>query len=172
MSNIANNKPQCGAEYNGMLAILPNGKQVSPNTHSGGFHGTRNFAPSQVFITGIPKKGTDRRLKEHCDGNDQSAFRGTTIQILHTPDGPGAALFAQVGGWVYEIEKVPTWDTVQQLQGRVPSVTGFGNCPTAGELEFAIPAIVEPYRIVRAAEIVAGRGTRVKVGKWHPNPNF
>lgn len=171
--NLKNSqKPPAGHEYNGMKAILPSRVEIAPTTHVGGFHGTKHFDPARVFVQGIPQKGNDRRLLEHVNGNELSAFRGTNSCVLFTPEGPGAALWAGDGGWVYEICSVPTWDTEQELQGRVQSNGGYGGCPTLGELESAIPAEVKPYRIIAAAAVVTHRGTRLKVLEWQPNPQY
>lgn len=165
-------KLEAGSEYGDMKAILPDGVEALPDSHWGGYHGTKDYPPDVVFDSGIPGKGQDRRLLEHCNGNPQSAFRGSNIQPLLTPDGPGAVLFADLGGWVYEIEYVPTWDTVKQLDGRVQSVAGYAGCPTREEQEFAIPALINSFRVVRVAPVVQGRGTRLKVGTWQSNPRF
>lgn len=168
MSN--NVKPDPKEEYPNFFAILPNGKEIAPSSFSGGFHGTKLFPPSQVFMSGFPSRGDNRNLLEHIQGAENSAFRGSTNQVL-TLGNQGAAEWASEGGWVYQIEAVPTWDVDKELQGQVPRPGGFGDTPLKEELELAIPARIREYRIVRAGQVVLGRGSRLTVKTWNDNPN-
>lgn len=157
-----------------VAAVLPNGREIPCTFVGDGFHGTSKYTPEQVFADGIPPKGNDRRLYEHALGNESSAFRGTTAYPSISPNGQGAVYWADVGGWVYEIEHVPMWSLEKELQGQVPGPTGFENCPNVGELEQATPARIEVNRIVRAFVVEAGRvrhGQQLLLAKlWKPSP--
>jgi hypothetical protein len=156
-----------------MMAILPSGKEIPCTSNAGGFHGTGLFAPEDVFSGGIPQKGADRRLLEHVLGNKESAFRGTTALPVISPRGQGAAHWADVGGWVYEVAGTPSWDVEKELEGQVPRPGGFGGCPTAVELEHAIPAQIQGRQVVRAGLVAAGRvvdgNQTVLIRKWQLN---
>lgn len=160
------------SEYEGLKAILPDASEIPPTHLLGGYHGTCRHAPDQVFREGIPRKGSDRRLLEHVVGNEQSAFRGTTLLPLTSDGGQGAAHWAGAEGWVYQISPIPTWDTEQELEGKVPCPTGFTGSPHAGELESAIPAKVSNQRVVRVGKVIPGRGNHLKVTEWRKNPNL
>jgi uncharacterized protein DUF4157 len=130
-------------------AILPNGKELAPDSYSGGYHATtaeRSVSPEVVMKTGLPARGNDWRLQEHTEELSHSAFRGTTKM-------PGEAVnWYGEGGYVYEIRGVPTWDVNKALEGQV-KVAGMpghhrGNL-MHGEGEYAIPAHVPPEKIKR-----------------------
>lgn len=156
------------------LAVLPNGREIRRTYVGDGFHGTSKFAPDSVLANGIPPKGADRRLYEHALGNEASAFRGTTELPVISSSGQGAAYWADVGGWVYEVESVSMWALEKELQGQVPRPDGFGNCPNVGELEQATPARIDATQIVRAFVVEAGRVRNGKqtllVKAWKPSP--
>lgn len=156
-----------------LLALLPSGREVSCTYVGDGFHGTSKYPPESVFVDGIPPKGGDRRLYEHALGNDASAFRGTTTLPVISAAGQGAAYWADVGGWVYELDGVPLWALEKELEGQVPIPTGFGNCPNVGELEQATPAQISAGRVLRAFVVEAGRtrhGQQLLLAKlWKPS---
>lgn len=73
-----------------------------------------------------------------------SAFRGTTEQIFNNGH-QRAGAWADVGGWVYEIEGQPSWNVNQLLEGRVPKPGGgFESNMMRAENEQAILATVPP----------------------------
>lgn len=140
-----------------MLAILPNGTEIHCTHVADGFHGTTLYSPDEVLKSGIPPKGSDRKLLEHVRGNSASAFRGTTVFPNTSYSGQGAAYWAGDGGWIYEIEEVPSWNVEKELEGKVPIPGGYGNCPIPAELESAIPASVAPDRVIQAFTVRSGR---------------
>jgi hypothetical protein len=125
-----------------------------------------------VARTGFPKRGTDWRLLEHAEQRGGSAFRGTTPVVSEPVSGNGAAYWARLGGWVFEIRGVPTWNVNKQLGGRVKRGTKFGGNLMCGEQEFAIVSEVPPERIKRYGQVVEDRMGRLLVRDWIPNPLF
>ena len=95
---------------------LPNGQRVGPDSYSGGFYGTADERPDVVMRDGLPQRGDDWRLREHSEGNPNSALRGTT-NILSDGEGRGAAYWAREGGYVYEIRRVPHLGSQQKPAG-------------------------------------------------------
>ncbi len=145
---------------------LPNGQRVEPDSYSGGFYGTADEHPDVVMRDGLPQRGGDWRLREHSEGNPNSALRGTT-NIVSDGEGRGAAYWAGEGGYVYEVRRVPTWDVNKNLQGRVATGGGEyrGNL-MHGEGEYAIPSRVPPEKIVRWGVVKDSGGDRLYV-EWH-----
>ena len=156
-----------------LLAILPDGTEIEPTCVQGVFHGTSLFPPTVAFNTGIPQKGDDRRLLEHANGNDRSAFRGSTTHPALAP-GLGAAYWADVGGWVYQVSPIATWHLERELEGRVPVPGGFSGAPHIGESEHAVPSQLTPECLTRVGQVEAGRPVgseqRLLVRHWYRNP--
>ena len=71
-----------------------------------------------------------------------------------------------------DVDGVPGWNINKHLEGRVPKFVGFTGNPMSGEAELAIPKRVPPENIVRAGEVVEGRGGRLRVKEWVNNPNY
>lgn len=156
-----------------LRAILPDGRKVKPDNHRGGFHGTTLVDPSVALKQGLPRRGDDRRLKEHAEQKGCSAFRGCTLVPSDPASGNGAAYWAGKGGWVYEIRGVPSWDVNSQLVGRVKGAGGAyrGNL-MSGENEIAVPAEVPPQRIKAYGKVEQGRSGRLFVKTWIENPAY
>ena len=154
------------------VAILPDGTEVAPSSHGGGYHGTNEISPKNALKFGLPAKGNDWRLKEHSEAAGGSAFRGTTPFVYEPTSGQGAAAWAGEGGWVFQIAKVPTWDVNALLAGRVERPVGFRGNLMHGECEMAIPAKVKPEQIKAYGKVVADQQGRLKVDNWIQNPKF
>lgn len=156
-------------------ARLPGGEAVAPTARGGSlYYGASgsDSAPETVLRAGLPARGPNTSVEEHVRGAGDTAFRGTTTLPL-TPDGSqGAARWADVGGWVYQIDGMPSWDANRLLQGRVRGPGGFGGNPVSGELEHLIPAHVPTERIRGYYPVLQGRGTSVRLGTFVPNPNY
>lgn len=153
-------------------ARLPNGRLVPPSHRGGGYHGTSEIAPADAFRDGLPARGTDVGLENQVVQGANRAFRGTTATPM-TPTGEaGAAHWAGEGGWVYQIDGVPTWDVNALLEGQRVTPGGFAGNLMAGELEGAIPARVPASRIQGAYPVVPGRGTGLRLGPFEPNPHY
>ncbi len=158
--------------YRNPQATLPNGKQIPPSAWGGTkYHGSR-LPPEQVFESGLPARGEDTRLLEHVEQRGDSALLGTTEYAL-SPDGSrGAGRWAEDGGWVYQIDGMPSWDMNASLEGRVPRPDGtYGGNPMPGEHEHAMLGGVSRERIVAAIPIREVNGKLVK-GAPVPNPNY
>lgn len=153
-------------------AILPDGREIAPDSFSGGYHGTTDVPPEVALQDGLPERGTDWRLKEHSESAGNSAFRGTTEVASDPVSGNGAAYWAGEGGWVYEIRGVPTWDVNSDLEGRVQTAAGFRGNLMFGENERAIPARVPPERIARYGKVVEDSMGNLRVREWVANPGF
>jgi hypothetical protein len=153
------------------VARLPSGRLVPPSHYGGGWHGTA-APPEQVFEHGMPGRGGNVDLESHVMQGPDTAFRGTTTTPL-TPDGAaGAAHWAGAGGWVYEIDGMPTWDVNQLLEGQRATPGGFAGNLMSGELENVVPAEVPPARIKGARPVLEGRGTGLKLGDYQANPHY
>ncbi len=159
-------------------ALLPGGKRVAPDGVAFPVYygtGNTNLAPDRVHSEGLPMRGGNLSLQDHVEEASDSAFRGTTSHIL-TPDGQqGAGAWADVGGWVYEIDGVGFWDANLALEGRrkiAGGLGGHGGNLMRGENEMSILAHVPRERIIGAYLIQQGPGTRLKVGEFVPNPNY
>jgi hypothetical protein len=159
-------------------ALLPDGKAVPPDSYIGGFPGT-DIPPDEVVRNGgFTARGPqeDWRLKEHSEAKSEpkSAFRGTT-PFVTAPDGNGgAALWADEGGWVYELHGVPTWDVNSDLDGRVETPGGYRGNLMHGEYEYAVPAKIPIECIVRWGQVsTTSSGTPYVSGaSWTPNPRY
>jgi hypothetical protein len=147
------------------MAILPNGTKLAPDSYSGGYYGT-NLPPDVVMKTGLPKGGDDWRLLEHSESRSDSAFIGTTQSPSDAAHQRGAAYWPGEGGYVYQIQGVPTWDLNKALQGRVETFGGFRGTLMHGEGEYVIPAGVPPEKITRWGVVKADSRQRLYV-EWH-----
>lgn len=155
-----------------LRAILPNQEEV-PGERSGmRFYGTSTVPPDVAFKQGIPLKGDDRRLLAHVNGNDNSAFRGTTaVPLLNPKLGQGAIFWATEGGWVYEVGPMMGWDPGRLLEGRVNIIGLYWNAPNSMEGEISVPSRIEPGSIYKAA-LVKEKGDSLGLGTWIYNPNY
>lgn len=158
--------------YRSPVAEL-NGKKVKPTSkRHHGYHGNHQ-KPENVFKHGFLAKGPNLDLTGQVLDKGGRAFRGTSPYIL-SPDGEsGPGYFAGTGGFVYEIDGVPGWDTNQLLEGKVYNqFTGFGGNPYSSEVETAILGHVPPSRIKGAYHIRSYRGLRLIPGTFEKNPNY
>lgn len=172
----------------GPTARVGDSPPIPPDGHYGGYHGTA--VPSgadphavirETFNNGLPARGGNMDLNRHAreldagaaDFDQRSAFRGTT-QMPASPDGSsGAAVWADEGGVVYQIDGVPTWDVNRALEGRVKNPDGtFGGNLMHGEQEHAILSGVPTHRIMRAGVVETNRNGIQYVRTWVPNPNY
>ena len=161
-------------------AILPDGTPIRPDSYMGGFHGT-NIAPDQVIKDrGFTARGSmeDWRLQEHAESQSApaSAFRGTT-PIVASPEGDGgAAYWADQGGWVYEIQGVPTWGVNANLDGRIQRPDGsYRDNLMRGEMENAVPAEIPIECIARwgqVQEFPTNGKLYVPSTNWTANPQY
>ncbi len=140
-------------------------------------YGTDELSPEVVFEHGLAARGTNTELVSHANQRGDSAYRGTTLEILlpgRNLDGAAGAAgnWAGAGGWVYEIDGTPSWDVNSALEGRVRQPDGsFGGNPVRGERERAILANVPSERIVGAYPIY-GTEPNLRHGELIPNPNY
>lgn len=159
--------------YRNPMAILPDGSPTPPSTQGGAlFHGT-DTPPEVVFQHGLPTRGNNTKLLDHAQQAPDSAFRGTTRQIL-SPDGEqGAGQWAGENGYVYKIDGTPSWDVNAKLDGKVrlPDGSYTGN-PMRGEAEQAILANVPTERIVGAYKMRLLDSGRLVPGPMIPNPSY
>lgn len=152
-------------------AILPDGASVPPDSHRGGYHGTARVPPALALSQGLAVRGPNTRLLEHVMGAGDSAFRGATPTVSDPEGLFGAALWANEGGWVYDIRQVPTWNADLHLQGRRAQQVGYSDNLLSGEVELVIPGYIPPDKIKRYGQVVLVHGIpRVKT--WHDNPNY
>lgn len=159
------------AVYRNPRAILPSGEEVAPTAHGGRlYYGTDSVPPDVAFARGLEARGANLKLESHVMGEADTAFRGATEQIL-TPEGQGAGAWAGEGGWVYRIDRVPSWNVNQLLEGRIRTPGGFRGNLMAGEGESAILANVPKERIVEAYPIIL-RGGVLRPGEPIKNPNY
>lgn len=154
-------------------AILPNNKEVAAQAYGDRYYGTDKITPDIAFEDGIPLKGEDRRLLEHVNGNLNSAFRGTTaLSSINSGYGQGAAAWAELGGWVYHIDRARGWDTEKLLQGEIERLGGFVGSPHAGELEVAVPSRIEAAQIIKAGQVESLTRGALGVRTWQHNKNY
>ena len=159
-------------------AVLPSGAAIAPDSFFGGYHGAKIDPARVLSLGGLPARGPveDWRLQQHAlqASAPASAFRGTT-PFPTSPDGEGGASYwAGAGGWVYDIQSVPTWNVNRDLEGRVssPDDTFKGN-PMTGEVESAIPARVPLECIQRWGRVAEEYGKEfVPQGAWVVNPRY
>lgn len=153
-------------------AILPDKREVSAERSGERYYGTHSVPPSVAFEHGIPLKGADRRLLEHVEGNDDSAFRGTTLWPLVNPlMGQGAILWAKEGGWVYHVGPMMGWDPARLLEGRVSTMGMFTGAPNAMEGEISVPSKIEASLIIKGAS-VREIDDKLVLSEWNYNPNY
>ncbi len=163
----------------GPMAILPDGTAIPPDNYVGGYHGTSE-TPDLVMKEGLPARGTNWSLHMHTDDlhrldpkSGGTAYRGTTPEVYQPATGQGAARWADVGGWVYEIRGVPTWDVKKALQGRVEGAPyQFRGEIMPQEGEYAVPARIPLENIKRYGQVVQDAAGRLKVVDWHDNPKY
>lgn len=154
-------------------AILPDGRELAPDSYTGGYHGTAEVPPEVALKTGLPAHGDNWNLLDHVLQRGNSAFRGTTTYVTDPERGAGAAYWAGEGGWVYDVAHVPTWDVNLELEGRCPMPDGsFKGNLMVGENEYAIPAAVSPEHIRRWGKVEADPAGHLIVHTWHDNPAF
>ncbi|MHB2018929.1 MAG: hypothetical protein ACYCW6_18440 [Candidatus Xenobia bacterium] len=155
-------------------AILPDGSEAAPTDYGGGFHGTSEVPPEVALKDGLPAHGDDWNLLEHVYQDGNSAFRGATRYITDPVRDTGAAYWAGQGGWVYDVEHVPTWDVNALLEDRIPNPDGFGyrSNPVYGENEMAIPGHILPQNIRRWGQVASDATGHLYVPDWHDNPGF
>ena len=137
---------------------------IPPDSCQGGYYGNSMLDPESVLESGLESRGDNWDLLNHVLQKGNSAYRGTTKQIVYPEDGVGAAAFAGEDGYVYEITCVPSWDVNKHLQGRIKSsqwASKYGGNLANGEHEFAIPSFVPPSHIKRYGKVVqsAASGT-------------
>lgn len=147
------------AKANQPYAVLPDGSHAAPSDSGGGYRGTE-VPPAVALVTGLPVRGTDRRLLEHALGNAHSAFIGTV------PTASEAAQWADEGGWVYEVRAIATWRVEALLQGRVPTAGGGFVGQPFQENEGAVES-VQPHQIVRWGQVRRAGSGRLYVD-WAP----
>jgi hypothetical protein len=152
-------------------AILPDGRAVKPDGYGGGFHGTQ-LAPDVVLRRGLPPRGDDWRLLEHSEQRGRSAFRGVTEVVADPVSRNGAAYWADVDGWVYEIRGVAGWNVNALLEGRVPVPGGYRGNLMRGEQETAIVGQVPPERIKAYGRVEEDGSGRLYVRRWIANPAY
>ena len=154
------------------FAKLPNGVEIPPDNRLGGYHGTSKVAPQDALKFGLPQRGENINIQRHAEGGKDSAFRGVTRVISDPTTNNGAAYWADVGGYVYEIVGVPTWDVNKPLQGRIPTPGGFRDHLMVAENEFIIPAYIKPKYIKRWGVVDRDVNGRLRVNEWQLNPIF
>lgn len=93
-------------------ARLPNGELVAPaKLGTQQYYGTSDLTPEVAFTQGLPLKGFCIDLLRHAGKGRDSRFRGTTPFLMISEEhGQGAMCWADVGGWVYELDNIPGWD--------------------------------------------------------------
>ena len=108
----------------------------------------------QLYTQGLPARGNNIDLIQHAIENaPDRAFRGTTAEPLSQYKDAGAVLWAGEGGLVIQFKNVKGYDVNQALEGRVPTLGGFGNNPKVGEQEIAVPGAVAPNQIERVGVV-------------------
>lgn len=166
------------AAYRTPRALLPNGQWVEPTARSSRrYHGldVSDAEAHRLMSEGLPARGPNLDLYNHSRQRPDTAFRGATAEVL-TPDRgdqQGAGAWADDGGWVFEVEGVPSWHLESQLAGRVLEIDGFTGLSkgTRAELEHAILAGVPSERIISIRKIYKING-RLRPEPPIPNPNY
>lgn len=157
--------------YRNPTAKLPNGQEIKPDSYRGGYHGTAHVPPALALKQGLAVRGPNTDLLDHVQEAGNSAFRGATPTVSD-PDGLfGAALWANEGGWVYDIRHVPTWNADLNLQGRRARELGYGDNLLTGEVELVIPGYIPPENIKRYGQVEMVHGIAC-VRTWHENPAY
>lgn len=151
----------------------------------GGYYGNGELDPDEVLREGFPQRGDDWDLLNHVLQRGNSAFRGTTKQIVYPEDGVGAASFAGEGGCVYEVTCLPSWDVNKHLMGRVRRASTadgggtvgvggvrYGGNAVLGEHEHAVASRIPPSHIRRYGRVVRSAGGTLFVPRaaWTENP--
>lgn len=159
--------------YRNPTATLPDGTPTPPSVQGGPlFHGT-DTPPEVVFQKGLPTRGNNTGLLDHAQQAPDSAFRGTTREILSPDRQQGAGQWAGEDGYVYKIDGTPSWDMNAKLDGKVklPDGSYTGN-PMKGEAEQAVLANVPTERIVGAYKMRVLPNGKLAPGPMIPNPNY
>jgi len=147
---------------------------IPPDTCQGGYYGNGLLDPETVLREGFSHRGDDWDLLNHVLQRGDSAFRGTTKQIVYPEDGVGAASFAGEDGYVYEVTCLPSWDVNKHLQGRVDYVLGLGKGGNAvlGEHEYAVASRIPSSHIKRYGRVVRSASGLLFVPRaaWVENP--
>ncbi|EME9750178.1 hypothetical protein N0725_04935 [Pseudomonas aeruginosa] len=155
-----------------LMARLPDGQYVGAQALGGQqYYGTSSVPLEVAFAEGIPLKGMCVDLLRHASRGYGSQFRGTTrFFVLNEAMGQGAACWADVGGWVYELNNIPGWDVEKLLSNKVQTATGFGGAPYPGELEGAVDSRIQPSMIIRGGQVQRERRF-LTVVEWIYNRN-
>ncbi len=163
------------------LAYDSEGNAVRPDVYGKGYHGRRFLTPEQVIadkgILGKTPKNPSLNLKEHSfnnldqDGHSVSLFRGVT-EVPSNGRDQGAAYWADVGGYVFEIDGVPMWDVNYHLEGITRTLSGFKSLPTAGEVEYAVPSEIPIECISRWGKVIESATGALFVRSWTENKFF
>jgi hypothetical protein len=137
------------------------------------YHGARMTWAQVQKAGGLPADGTNLDLSNHVKQGGNSAFRGTT-RVVSTPDGQGAAAWADEGGLVLKIDgtKIRGYDINKLMAGNIarPPRDYAGN-PWSGEQEIAIHARV-PLSAIREYGVVEKLSSgRLRV-RWEVNPHY
>lgn len=155
-----------------LKARMPNG-EFEPAALLGEqqYYGTSDLHPTVAFTEGLPLKGFCVDLYRHAGKGLNSRFRGTTPFLMVNAElGQGAICWADLGGWVYELDSIPGWNVEKLLDGKVPTVNGFTGAPFPGELEGAIDSRIHPSMIRRAGQVIKLRRF-LTVSEWTTNKN-
>ncbi|CRM19842.1 hypothetical protein [Pseudomonas sp. 24 E 13] len=155
-----------------LKARLPNGEfEAAAPLGDQQYYGTSYLHPSVAFIEGLPLKGFCVDLLRHAGKGHDSRFRGTTpFLMVNETLGQGAMCWAELGGWVYELDNIPGWNVEKLLNGKVPTVSGFTGAPYPGEMEGAIDSRIPPSMIRRAGQVIKLRRF-LTVSEWTINKN-
>jgi len=157
---------------------LVGGKEVPATRFDVVHHGTTKeelgSELEHVLKTGLPlRKGTNRDLVNHVEGEKDSAFRGATI-LPGTPDGEGGAIaWAGEGGVVFRLRRVWGWDANKESEGRRRTAfSGFAGNPAHGEHEITIDGHQSPSKIEGYFIVETNRSGRLIPGTLIPNPFY
>ncbi len=160
--------------YRSPHALGPKGEILAPDYHGVVYHGTTRVSPREMVRHGLRARGRSLSLEDHVLANgEDSAFRGATLVLASPTRDSGALLWAGAGGWVYEIEGVPSWDVNKHLDGRIQRSGLSVRNPVRQEQEHAVLGHVPPERVRRYGRVVAHPRTgHLMVEQWFDNPKF
>ncbi len=153
-------------------ALLPDGTAVKPTNFRGGYHGSSKVKIEDVLDQGFLRRGSNWDLKDHVEQRGNSAFRGVTEMSSDPVGESGAVYWAGVGGWVFEIRHIPTWDVNTLLEGRVRTAFGYRGNLMRGENELAIPAHIPLPFIKKWGKVTRSYTGKLRVKEWHNNPSY
>jgi hypothetical protein len=122
------------------------------------FHGTSEESKETVAARpGLPRRGDNLDLLNHAEPSPaapKSAFRGC-VQFALTPDKTaGAALWADDGGTVFQIEDYRGYDVNKLLEGRIATMSRYRDPLWKAEQEIAIPAEVPIQHVKRTGLVI------------------